>query len=419
MDPLLDDVTIAIHRETHQASSSANETVCLSQWNALKNQARYQLFQQHNRLFDNQILQVSAELLSLVVTIKRLACPQDIHVFRSAIKGMLTDLKYKVAKLDYPPSVADKTCFLFAVMLDEQILHSSWGENAGWENHTLVSELFGIKNGGEQFYVVVERALLQPVLLADLLELIYMMLKLGFRGQYRVDGKALFDVLMARIEDVVLSGSEQSQAYALPTITVTESGHHARPQAPVRLWRGLFAAVVISVMGWAGVAYWYGMTLPTKARPFTQLPDFTEQYYRQANVSDKEYIYISTAEEMVKTTPNERPPSFEPSAVFQEPLASEHSSTVLNAQTNFSDVVTNAPKQFLPWRVQLATLSSKASAQNFLSVHGAMLDNATVSRQGDFYIVTSDLATVEEARGVINMAKNAGINDAFIIKAKR
>ncbi len=396
MNDLLDEVTVPVKTHVADEALLSSGGVRLTSLNAIKNQARYSLAQRESDLFDNDILRVSAELLSLIISVKRLECPTDMYTFRLGLKGQLTDLKYKVAKLDYPPSVADKTCFLFAVMLDEQILHSEWGEESGWENQTLVSELFGVKNGGEQFYLVAERALLQPILLRDLLELVYIMIKLGFRGRYRVEGKELLGVLVQRLEEAVFADSEEtpeSEKMLIPRPVVSKIHRRARPQRPVRLWRG--AALFLSLIAafWGGIYYWYQVTVPIKAEPFTTLSSFTDKYYSQANAQEKEYIYISTNEDLRGAKKS------------YVPAANSSSSSNTSSSSRF--------------RVQLATLSSKSSAQNFLSLHGEMLPNAQVERQGNFYIVSSHVATTQEAQQVLNAAKNAGIDDAFVIKAKQ
>ena len=269
MDDLLDEATIAIETDSQSRDAQSNlDSVRLASLNAIKNHARFNMFQRKGLLFDNDILSSSSELLSLSVSIKRLECPADIYTFRTGIKSLLTDLKYKVAKLDYPPSVADKTCFLFAVMLDEQILHSDWGEESGWENQTLVSELFGIKNGGEQFYLVAERALLQPVLLRDLLELIYIMIKLGFRGRYRVEGKELLGILLQRIEEAVFAQDTQSteeNAHAIPRPHAAQIKKVSRPQRPVRLTRGFLLFAMLLSLTWAGILLLVQLNNATKS----------------------------------------------------------------------------------------------------------------------------------------------------------
>ncbi|WP_194436122.1 type IVB secretion system protein IcmH/DotU [Vibrio fluminensis] len=396
MNDLLDEVTVPIQVKTRSEEAQVSGTLRLNSLNAIKNQARYDLAQRDNMLFDNPLLRVSSELLSLVISVKRLESPSDMFAFRTGLKGRLTDLKFKVTKLDYPPSVADKACFLFAVMLDEQILHSSWGEDAGWQHQTLVSELFGVKNGGEQFYLVAERALLQPVLLKDLIELIYLMIKLGFRGRYRVDGKELLGVLVQRLEEAIFIDNDSAESgplskdkkLVIERLIAAATTRSVKPQKPIKLQRSaMFFAALITVC-WGAVAYWYSAIVPQNAQAFSQLPAFTEQYYRQANVQEQEYVYTSNDDDL-------------------KPVSSKGIGAIASSNSQGN------------WRVQLATLSSKSSAQQFLLDNGGLLPNAEVRRLGNFYIVTTYVSSSREAQEVLNTAKKAGIDDAFVIKAKQ
>lgn len=390
MNKLLDEETISVVRDEPAVQAETDgEGVRLNSVNALKHQARYLLAQQQGLQFENSLLKAGAELLSLTVSVKRMQCPSDMHAFRTGIKNALTELKYKVAKLDYPPSVADKTCFLFAVMLDEQILHSAWGEASGWENQTLVSELFGIKNGGEQFYVVTERALLQPVLLVDLLEVIYIMVKMGFRGRFRVTGKEQLDALMKRIEEcvfsqkVALTSPERMPAIQAENEAATRA---TRPRRPVSFIRPFLLFVLLVTVTWGAVYYWYQVTLPQKASAFTQLTSYTKPIYEQAGAQDVEYVYYSTPEDIQGV-----------------PTAATSSSTAQDGNT---------------WTVQLATFNTAKEAERFIETYRQQLPNATTDVWRGMFRVISISGSRFSAARTLDAAKAAGISDAFMLSGK-
>lgn len=360
-----DTVTIAANEPT-PASSQPEKSVRLSHANMLKNHARYSMAQQQGQLFDNSILRVSSDLLSLIISVKRMQCPTDLYTFRAGIKHAITELKYRIAALDYPPSVADKTCFLFAVMIDEQILHSSWGDEAGWENQTLVSELFNIKNGGEQFYIIAERALLQPVLLVDLLELIYIMLKMGFRGRYRTKGKDQLTALMKRLEEAVFA-------------------------KPVALF------VVMSALVWGGLRYWYDVTSPQKALPFTQLTQFTQTYYSKGSVQDQEYVYESTSSDMASEGWHPTPQTI----ADREPA---------------TPAVAKQPAGNRQWLVQLASFNNPSDAAKFIARYKPRVPSAQVKTvNGRYRVVSESYTTKSAAIETLSTAKSAGISDAFLL----
>ena len=148
----------------------------------------------------NQLVNASADLLAVCGTLARVEPTGDMNPTRMELSRAIIDLKYKVAQLDYPPAVAENLCLLFAIALDEFILVSDWGEDCGWENRTLVADLFGFRDGGDRFYQIADRALMQPRALREFLEIVYIFLKLGYRGKYTRGSEHERDRLVARLE---------------------------------------------------------------------------------------------------------------------------------------------------------------------------------------------------------------------------
>lgn len=401
MDDLLDEVTVTIAptSDTKQAKSERYTSgIPLSHANELKNKARYLLAIQNSQAFDNRLLNVCSDLLSYAVTVRRMQCPADLFAFRAELKQTITELKYKIAKLEYPPSVADKTCFLLAAMIDEQIVHSPWGEEAGWENQMLVSELFGIKNGGEQFYVVAERALLQPVLLVDMLELIFILLKVGFKGRYRTEGQDQLSVLEQRLEEAVFS-RKRSYLFSerLPDIVVEESKIKLakQPQKPIRVLRFFLGFVAFSALSWGALQYWYDTQKPISAKPFIQLTSFTDDLYKVESTQDNEYVYVSTPADINRTQPINTAPSV------------SNSSTSANNDSSIA------------WVVQLATFNSRSQVEQFQQQYEKAIPNTVIDEWRGKYRLISVSNNRENAAQTLATANQQGIADAFIYSDKR
>ena len=148
----------------------------------------------------NTLINASADLLAVCGTIARMDPGDDLNPTRMELSRAIIDLKYRIAQLDYSPAVAENLCLLFAIALDEFILVSEWGSESGWENRTLVADLFGFRDGGDRFYHIADRALMQPRALNEFLEIIYIFLKLGYRGKYNQGSEHDRDRLIARLE---------------------------------------------------------------------------------------------------------------------------------------------------------------------------------------------------------------------------
>jgi|TARA_B110000263_G_scaffold227389_1_gene219672 type VI secretion system protein ImpK len=134
---------------------------------------------------DNQLMMIASELLALCVKLPRIPEPDNLGEFRRRIYGMIHALKIKGSQIDLPVEKVDKACFLFAIVIDELVLCSNWPNADIWANDSLLSRIFKVRNGGELFFTLTDRMLRQPRNYADLLELVFFFLAIGFQGKHR------------------------------------------------------------------------------------------------------------------------------------------------------------------------------------------------------------------------------------------
>lgn len=199
----------------------------------------------------NGLINASADLLAVCGTLSRLKPGEDLNTTRTELSRSIIDLKYKIVRLDYPPSVAENLCLLFAIALDEFILVSPWGSESGWENRTLVADLFGFRDGGDRFYNVTDRALMQPRALREFLEIVYIFLKLGYRGKYDRGNDDARHRLTDRIE-TALALDQVPAAVQAPGREVRSSRAPVRTmttRAKLALSVGAIVTIVVGMWG--------------------------------------------------------------------------------------------------------------------------------------------------------------------------
>lgn len=193
----------------------------------------------------NRLLAASSDLIGLVCAVHRIEDFGTVGTTRAEIGRAIIDLKYAVVRLDYPPSVAENLCLLFAIVIDEFILTSKWGRDSGWENLTLVADLFGLRDGGDRFYEVADRALMQPRALREFIELIYIFLKLGYRGRFPPGDDFLRDRLVGRLETAL----EISPPVPFP-VNYGRTPQATRPvQPPKSAFYKLMVSLVVMMTG--------------------------------------------------------------------------------------------------------------------------------------------------------------------------
>ncbi|MEH6651216.1 MAG: type IVB secretion system protein IcmH/DotU [Motiliproteus sp.] len=379
----LDEVTIEVAQEA-APQGGRSRALMLEGDAALKNQAQNLQDLRNYIHHDNRLLNVGSELLSLCVAVSRMPEPDDLYLFRQGIKRSITDLKQRMGSLDYPPSVADKTCFLFCIVLDEMILYSDWGENCSWENQTLVSELFGIRDGGEQFYQVAGKAMSQPNLLMELLELIYIFIKIGFKGQYRQSGRERLDELCLQLETVIF---RDRPPVALCTNTRVKLPKVRQPQRRAKFGRQLVLFLAGVTLTWGGITYWYQSSFDQRARGFLGLSAFAES--NRGDREQKEEVYFSTASEMDST-------------------AGRHNG---NVRATVPAVVAVETAE---WIVQLATFDQQPSGFRFISEKSLQDMGAEVVEKRGRFLVQAQAENRQQASRLVALAHSKGIDDAFI-----
>ena len=135
-------------------------------------------------LRSNILMSLGADLLALIALVPRMGRPIDIFRLREQVHEQLIRIRSEGSFLACHPWALDKSGLVFCAAMDEAVLRTDWGRTSGWANDTLLSRIYGLRNGGELFYQLLDQARLQPETMADFLELQYVLLRLGFTGQY-------------------------------------------------------------------------------------------------------------------------------------------------------------------------------------------------------------------------------------------
>jgi type VI secretion system protein ImpK len=143
-------------------------------------------------------------------------------MFRRRTKEALAEVTREAIKRNYAAEHTMETDFALIALLDEVILSSHDPSRDIWAQKPLQEELFGVSTAGEIFFTRIERLLNRPDTpeLADMLEVYYLCILLGFEGQYVSGSKSdlhlLADRMRQRIERIRGSDPRFSPAAGLP-----------------------------------------------------------------------------------------------------------------------------------------------------------------------------------------------------------
>lgn len=331
-------------------------------------------------LFDyssNALYNLSVPLLSISLTLARLPKPENLALFKGLLKQHIVELSERGKALDYPAAVIDKLCCLHCIALDEFIIHGSWGENAGWENNTLLSELFGLKNGGDVFFTITDKALAQAAKMTDLLAVSYVLLQMGFKGRYRSREVEQLGIVNKNIRQAI--SKEMTEADILlkdaPKITSLSlrSGVH---------YLSMTAIILFSLLSvTAFFDYWTKETYALRTQEFTELNQVTANYI--LNNNNRDIVYTSTAEDIhsVKNLFHDN---------VNKVSAEVLTKTVKVPEENDSVAV--------HYRVQLASFSQQKNAKQYLEKLKDSEYSVAVKPFDGYFIVFSLAQSITEAK---------------------
>lgn len=329
---------------------------------------------------DNGLYNLSSPLFAIVLTLSRLPKPENLALFKGLLKQHIVDLSERGKALDYPSAVIDKLCCLHCIVLDEFIIHSIWGADAGWENNTLLSELFGLKNGGDLFFTVCNKALRQSNKMTDLLEIIYVFLQMGFKGRYRSREAEQIGLITKNVQTAI--NEQITDANILLKDSPVVKSRLLINGARYVSFTFIVLITLAVVIGFFD--YWFKETYDLRARQFTELKEQTSKHI--LNQQSKDITYISTAEDIHSV----------------QHLSQQIQEVDTEKKNNSSIVSFNADKinQSIStenYRVQLASFSRESNAQNYINQLKGSHYSLTIMELTNYFIVFSSAENFTQA----------------------
>lgn len=199
---------------------------------------------------------ICQELLTAIVRLR--AGRQQIasaEVFRNQILGALKAVDQQAKGVAYVDEDIRLATYAIVAFLDESVLNQRKPIFADWVRRPLQEELFGKHVAGEQFFQNLTEVLgrRETPQTADLLEVYYLCLLLGYLGRYSISSKAELRATMVQIEDKIRRirrmGVDLSPNWRLPR----EAGGFLFIDPWVRrLAIGLGCLILMSILLFAG-----------------------------------------------------------------------------------------------------------------------------------------------------------------------
>lgn len=149
---------------------------------------------------------------------------QRADSFRAKMRDVLRDIGRTAVQRGFEPEYVNDAHFAVVAMLDEAILTSEDPAKQDWAKSTLAEEMYQLRSAGEVFFERIERlrSNRDSPQLAQVLEIYYLCLLLGYEGRYAVGNKADLKLLMDNLRERIDRVSAQTPGFspdaALPPV---------------------------------------------------------------------------------------------------------------------------------------------------------------------------------------------------------
>lgn len=194
------------------------------------------------------------EIFTAIVRVRfnRQAVPSG-DSFRDHMRNGLRTASQEAVQKGYAVDDVKLAAFAVIAFLDESVLASSNPVFSTWLRLPLQEEVFGQHMGGEAFFQYVQQLLARrdSVETADVLEVFYLSLLLGYRGRYGMGSsgelRGVMDGIREKIQRIRGSNAPLSPQWAVPAETAPPS----RPDP----WVSRIMIAAVATAGITLVAY--------------------------------------------------------------------------------------------------------------------------------------------------------------------
>lgn len=132
----------------------------------------------------NPLINAADPLLTLATKLRKITIPPDCAQLHQNICHELRAFDNKAQTMGYRTQLILAARFIICSLLDELIPMTLWPE-MDWKKFSLVDTFHKEDWDNDRFFLILERSLQDAAGHLDLLELIYVCLRLGYEGKYR------------------------------------------------------------------------------------------------------------------------------------------------------------------------------------------------------------------------------------------
>ncbi|MCQ9154981.1 type IVB secretion system protein IcmH/DotU [Acidomonas methanolica] len=135
---------------------------------------------------ENPVVACAGSLLTLMARLRNAISVPDAGALRERTAAEIEQYGAALREARLPLETIRLAHYAMCASLDDVVQCTPWGSHGPWADLSLTSAYHRDVKGGERFFVILRKLLESPNAYIDVLELLYLSMSLGMRGEYRL-----------------------------------------------------------------------------------------------------------------------------------------------------------------------------------------------------------------------------------------
>lgn len=174
----------------------------------------------------NRLETAAFRLINVAVGFRHATAQPDLGQVRDRMTTLLKEFRAEAERAGYGAEIVRQAHYALCAFVDEIVLATPWGSQSRWQEHSLLSAFHRQTWGGEEFFNIIEKNEVDAARNIDLLELLYVLLTLGFEGAYatRPNGRELLEKTQDRLYQTIRGQRSEVERDLSPHWQGTDAG---------------------------------------------------------------------------------------------------------------------------------------------------------------------------------------------------
>ncbi len=205
----------------------------------------------------NPLIDASAPLIALMLRVTTVSTHSALDDLYKRCLHEIESIELELHRLGYDrvSILAHRYCLSSAI--DEAVMSSPWGQNSNWSERSFLATFHNETWGGEKFFVILDRLLMEPSRYLHLIEFLYLLLCLDYQGKYRPmhNGRTQLEAIIKEVHDAIRKAKGHPEGLTLfRGENVVDRMHHVAWQTPVLLV--VLVALLLAAATYAGFFFY-------------------------------------------------------------------------------------------------------------------------------------------------------------------